>query len=526
MNKIVVSFMVIVSCVLIARSEQPPDSLASYGQGEIDLLIERDTAATKQHRERMIETVRFMESRDDLFPKTASRSTRILNREQKEIIWSTWQSFLDCIYAEDSIIRFYGEFNRIDDKPLRKKAFKMYYSAFLTQYRYALEFINIAENDRALVVVLNDAVPEYGIRSGTYGSFKTRFLHVAKGTSLMAGAVINKAYGKLTDAEREEQIDADRKFIVNIGQLKDISLTLQNAGTIVSDTSFKLFFPVQAKFAELAGDIKIKRIHASLISLKQIEEEIVPSLLPGDFLIERREWYVSNVGLPGFWPHGALFIGTKAERAKFFGTDDAVKSWVIERGVASGDFDEFLSKSYPDAYAVFLKGDAAGHPIRIIEAMSEGVSFTSAEHSAECDSLAVLRPKVSALLKAEAIARAFHYWNRPYDFNFDFLTDSSIVCTELLVKCFEKRETKPGLTFSYSSVLGRNVVSANDIIRQFDAEYAKDGSQFDFVLFYDGYEKGGYAARSTVDVMRKSWSRPKWDIFTQKDPGGSSKNRE
>jgi len=32
--------------------------------------------------------------------------------------------------------------------------------------------------------------------------------------------------------------------------------------------------------------------------------------MPGDVLLERRNWFMSNIGIPGFWPHVAFFIGT------------------------------------------------------------------------------------------------------------------------------------------------------------------------------------------------------------------------
>ena len=98
-----------------------------------------------------------------------------------------------------------------------------------------------------------------------------------------------------------------------------------------------------------------------------------------------------------------------------------------------------------------------------------GVSLTTIEYSAAADSLVVLRPRVSKRVKAAAIRRAFEYRGRPYDFDFDFLTDRELVCTELVYKCYEPVGGSGGLQLPTTTILGRRVMPANLIARGFVA---------------------------------------------------------
>jgi len=67
--------------------------------------------------------------------------------------------------------------------------------------------------------------------------------------------------------------------------------------------------------------------------------------------------------------------------------------------------------------------------------------------------------------------RAVGYAGRPYDFDFDFRTDTAIVCTELVYKAYDPAAGFPGVRWSLVEILGRPVIPANEFARQFDAAF-------------------------------------------------------
>jgi hypothetical protein len=232
----------------------------------------------------------------------------------------------------------------------------------------------------------------------------------------------------------------------------------------------------------------------------------LPKMEPGDILVERRNWYLSNIGLPGFWPHAALFVGTPAEVDAYFGEAD--------RRATSGEAPSaYVSRIRPDLSRMWGGTDAHGDAVRVLEAISEGVSLTSFEHSAGADYVAVLRPRLERRDKLAAVVRAFTHFGKPYDFDFDFVTDHAVVCSELIYKAYQAPAGEPGVPFDLVKTSGRWVLSPNDIVRKFDAEHGTQNAALDFVLFLDGQEKSRSAALADAAALRASWRRPKWDIF-------------
>lgn len=488
--------------------------VAAYSGASDTSDFSDDIEVIQNTRKSMQDILLYVKAKPELFPPHRISEKRLTSREQRQTIWQTWQTFLDRILVLDEMGSHYDAIYReLDDKQVKRQAYRIGYAAFLAQYRYALEFITLMEHDPAMHTVLNEAVPELGLEPGRYKDLKFRFLNVIRGAEFARLDILYRFYGKDNQLMLTQGIEEDSKSIWRQGESNGPKQTAKNALKIVQDAGFTVWFPLQKNVSEWMGDVKVRRVKRSLINKAQINE-MQSMLQPGDILLERREWYLSNIGLPGYWPHAALYIGTPQERMAYFKDENVAEHYVKY----DGRIDAYLKYRYPKAYQNALKPQEQDHLPRVIEAISEGVSFTTLEHSVEADSVVILRPRLSKLEKAIAIERAFHFSGRPYDFNFDFLTDAELVCTELVSKSYEPSQNYEGLTFPLQEIIGRKVTTANDIARMFDEEYGKPNQQLNFIAFYDGHEWQNKAIKSDVNTFRESWKRSKWFIWVQDTP--------
>ena len=454
----------------------------------------------------------FVRSQPRLFPPQKPAELRLLDVTERQMALSVWMTVLDYTCALDSVGRVHRDFYRLKDAPEREDSFLVTYAAFLAEYRFALDLLAAFETQPALEALWNEPAPDQGLAKGTYAQYRFRFLNVARATEYAALSVTHKALGGQRHPDLRASIAADSDAILQMGKFKGQAMTARNALRVIEEGAFAAWFPAQTRVAEWMGDTKVKRVNECLISGGQTAA-LPKRLEPGDILLVRREWFLSNVGLPGFWPHAALYVGTPGERQRFF-SDAAVAAWLAARKNPAKDFEACLAaeaKSYP----LSVKPQEQGHAPRVIEAISEGVSCTTIEHSADADSVAVLRPRLTKVEKAEAVLRAFQLVGRPYDFNFDFQTDSALVCTEVVYKAYEPRPGYRGLVLDLVNVMGRMVLPANEIARQFAAAHDSPARQFDLVLFLDGYEREKVAVEADAKVFLESWKRPKWHVLTQ-----------
>lgn len=459
--------------------------------------------------------VDFARSRPDLFGQRTK--TDLLNREEKLAVWSTWSSVLNGLAALDAIRNEWKGFHLFEEEYRRNVSFAVNQATFLAAYRCALEFIELTDQNDSLNDILNEAVSELGLTVGNFSRFKLRFLNVSVATEFAALQVVENQYGTVGVSEAlRAAIEQDSEIIWDMGKGKGHILTFKNALAVVGEAAFTAWFPLQKNISEWMGDTKVYRKGETLISEEQIES-MKQRLRPGDILFERHEWHLSNLGLPGFWTHTAMYVGTPAERQEFFSGYET-ESWVKSQGVESGELESLLKNRYPEAYAISTAPLKDGYAPRILEAIAEGVSFTSLEYTGASDSIGVIRPSLTKPEKALAIVRGFHYSGRPYDFDFNFDTDSSLVCSEVVYKAYEAAQGMMGIHFPIFEIMGRKVTSPNSMVQQFDEQYGSGDAQSEFVLFLDGFEREKRAVESTLEQFRSSWTRPNWHILIQEAP--------
>ncbi|GMQ91927.1 MAG: hypothetical protein BMS9Abin11_1242 [Gammaproteobacteria bacterium] len=516
-NSFCLRIVVIVLLIFSAPLAADINTLQQRDKAAVKVRLASDIKGIQYYRRGLQRIMTYAHKRKDLFAHSRKKTPSMLRRSQKEAIWSTWKSLLDYFIALENVREFHNSFFRIKNRIYKGQSFLVNYSSFVTQYRYALEFLMLTENDPAFELLLNEPVPELGLPAGSYARFKYRFLHATHASKFAALSAYHQVVDKSLAPALRASIEQDTRFIWRTGTGKGQKMTVRNAINMFKRSAFKAWLPVQAGVSEWMGDTKVYRVNSSLITEKQIRH-MMKILRPGDVLLERRDWYVSNIGLPGFWPHTAIYVGTAKQRRYYFGRDQRVRAWVRSMGQEDGDFEALLRRRYPAAYVYSETAQEHGYPPRVMEAVSEGVTFTTLEHSAAADSVAVLRPRLSRKDKAIAIFRAFHYYGRPYDFNFDFVTDSELVCSELIYKAYEPRRRYRGLSLPIVDILGRKATLPNDIVRQFDKNFGSKKQQFNLVIFLDGYERGRKAIKASLSEFRKSWQRPKWHIIVKRLP--------
>ncbi|MFO1418941.1 MAG: YiiX/YebB-like N1pC/P60 family cysteine hydrolase [Methylotetracoccus sp.] len=168
-----------------------------------------------------------------------------------------------------------------------------------------------------------------------------------------------------------------------------------------------------------------------LADREDVARDLEAVLEPGDILLEKTPFRLTNAFIPGFWGHAALWAGTERDMRVL------------------GIWDHPVVRRHQETLRQ--------HRV-VAEALRSGVQLNTLRHFLNIDDLAVLRPReTTPAIRAAVVVEALRQVGKRYDFNFDVETSDRIVCSELIYKAYT------GLRWPTSRVLGRVTISPDQI---------------------------------------------------------------
>ena len=163
----------------------------------------------------------------------------------------------------------------------------------------------------------------------------------------------------------------------------------------------------------------------------EVIQTMLSQLQPGDILLEKTPFTLTDKTIPGHFGHVAVYVGTK-EQLKALAL---LEKPIVQKNLAKIE---------------------DGHGV--VEALRSGVQLNKLQDFMNVDDVAVLRPKnISLDDRRQAVTLALANIGKKYDFNFDVNTTDKIVCSELVYIVY------PQVDFVTKNVLGSFSITPDDI---------------------------------------------------------------
>ncbi len=232
----------------------------------------------------------------------------------------------------------------------------------------------------------------------------------------------------------------------------------------------------------------ISKIYVSRRTIGYIQREYVHTILrdmkPGDILLSRRNWALTNLGIPGFWKHMSMYVGTTA----------------------------YLEEYFPEA---LKHRQLCGNSHYIIEAVGTGVRLVDIEElTAHNDYLGVIRTRFSPSKIQIAISKTLSQIDAPYDFGFNYYSDMNHVCSALITKAYLPAYTgDEGLHITLTRIATGITYPPHDILKKMNAEYHSADQELDVVGFIDSREKTGENFIAPPSTFLSTVSRSRLSFF-------------
>lgn len=335
------------------------------------------------------------------------------------------------------------------DGPLFMRAFAIAFCNACMLLRSARYLVDSYSFDPIIQAKLDEAEPRFGIPRKSFTRIYRSLCSTRNIVIFMTGVEIAREHkdelevladdsemAPVIDQLRLEipYIDANPASYVRRRLLYRLYSLIRRSRSGLRRISFALFQFSGSAIAELRNRWRRKRV------TPRVRKRLQGLLRPGDVIITRHDDAVSNLFLPGFWPHAALYIGTAEERAAL--------------SVTGG----------PQDLAC------------VLEARKDGVLYRTLEDTLGVDCCTVLRPSLSDDDRSRALVRALTHEGKLYDFEFDFTRSDKLACTEVVYRTFHRIGP---IVFSLRERAGRFCLAAEDLL-----DDALDHGWFSIIAVY------------------------------------------
>lgn len=318
-------------------------------------------------------------------------------------------------------------------------------AAALTLYDNA-QFMQDHFHDKSEIrAKLNEAYPEYGVDENFYKDSLMR-ANTLTYRSTMLDAIRFFEDNRKTIALYIAQGDPSIRYLYNYIDHSPMRATLggdnafkeiaDQVSVLVSRTTELPFTTVEKlkfTFSKVLGNTMglVRWRSGKLREDKEFLADFSAQLQPGDVLLEKTPFALTDKTIPGHFGHAALYIGTYEQLRDL------------------GALNEPFIKRHLDE---IKEGKV------ILEALREGVVLNSVEHFMNIDDVATLRPsRLSPDEIRSSLDLALSNYGKKYDFDFNVNTTETIVCSELVYVAY------PQIDFVTQKVLTSFTISPDDI---------------------------------------------------------------
>lgn len=353
-------------------------------------------------------------------------------------------------------------------RPFRLRAIGISLLAAVTLYENAHQLQTHILPIPGVRTLLNQGDPALGIPPGFWTNIESEFVTIAHRNLLEAGIQAIEEEQNLPDRSWVEQdpfLDyvsrelsasaaaaemRDDRFHAKIGRALRYQIGRLSAMGMGGLQGGK--FQLSRGFGNLTGMIEFRK--GKLFNQPHWVKFVKERLEPGDLLLEKTPFKLTDQLIPGHFGHVALYVGTEPQLLALGLIDHP---WV----------------------ARYQKQLAEGRVI--VEALRDGTQINTIERFLNIDDLAILRPKKDKIPHADviqAITLAFSHIGKKYDFDFDNNTWDTIVCSELAF------QTYINVRWPFARMLTSYTISPDDIAVLGGPD---PGRAFDLITFiHDG----------------------------------------